>query len=170
MELINLTFQSPTSRGGLCNWGVVAVHGEEGWSFNPLLRGAASATVRASRSRWPATGVSIPYFAGRPLQLGQRPRGGATWRLFQSPTSRGGLCNLCPPPGQTLAPGFNPLLRGAASATCAPHRVRPSPQVSIPYFAGRPLQRVTVEVTDLAIEGFNPLLRGAASATSRRSR
>jgi len=86
--------------------------------------------------------VSIPYFAGRPLQL--------VGRRHQGPPHRSG--------------GFNPLLRGATSATS---RLQPHPagwefqsptsrgdlcnsfsssrshhalRVSIPYFAGRPLQ------------------------------
>src|SRR5579884_1449956 len=188
-------FQSPTSRGGLCNG-----------------NGA-----RPSRSRF--LDVSIPYFAGRPLQLGGiHDRPGFVQHMFQSPTSRGGLCNsdegfrillgryqfqsptsrggLCnredrgrvpaDPPGgfqsptsrgglcnscvmtclsligtfqsptsrgglcnyitflprDTLKPRFNPLLRGAAFATRRAVGEAPGAggSVSIPYFAGRPLQ------------------------------
>src|SRR5579885_3120642 len=138
-------FQSPTSRGGLCNG-----------------NGA-----RPSRSRF--LDVSIPYFAGRPLQLGGiHDRPGFVQHMFQSPTSRGGLCNsdegfrillgryqfqsptargcLCKYitclPRDTLKPRFNPLLRGAAFATRRVVGEAPGAggSVSIPYFAGRPLQ------------------------------
>src|SRR5579884_1352948 len=87
--------------------------------FNPLLRGAASAT-QGGRNGTHQPHVSIPYFAGRPLQLGRRggPRRGGV--EFQSPTSRGGLCNCQSIEVQMACYGrFNPLLRGAASATCS---------------------------------------------------
>jgi hypothetical protein len=50
-------------------------------------------SARRSRGCEPTESVSIPYFAGRPLQPRIR-----NWRYqhphrFQSPTSRGGLCN-----------------------------------------------------------------------------
>src|SRR5579875_2125384 len=87
--------------------------------------------------------VSIPYFAGRPLQL---------IRSWNRPT-RG--------------TSFNPLLRGAATATRDQVlTVWRAGGVSIPYFAGRPLQQVHPEVGRASPSGFNPLLRGAATATA----
>ncbi len=139
-------FQSPTSRGGLCNpantcRGPTAPNG-----FNPLLRGAASAT-----SGGPRSGRQAPTPRFNPLLRGAASatplgRMGSEWALadrFQSPTSRGGLCN---PSGAGESPS--------------------SPEVSIPYFAGRPLQLAgAARRPGLAPGGFNPLLRGAASAT-----
>src|SRR5579884_3087835 len=111
--------------------------------FNPLLRGAAFATLLTSGARISEVLVSIPYFAGRPLQLRSpdEPRAqhiivsipyfagrplqlividgsGTPHEAFQSPTSRGGLCNPADL-GSTDLRGarFNPLLRGAAFAT-----------------------------------------------------
>jgi hypothetical protein len=62
---------TPTSRGDLCNI----------WT-------RCRCEVRES--------VSIPYFAGRPLQLPRRGSFGACCGRFQSPTSRGDLCNSAP--------------------------------------------------------------------------
>src|SRR5579884_3667151 len=137
-------FQSPTSRGGLCNRTSIRGSTEGRISFNPLLRGAASATGirRASLSGW--TLVSIPYFAGRPLQRIKELNCDGVVAWFQSPTSRGGLCKG----GHRMPP-------------CVP----PS-AVSIAYFVGRPLQRGRQNATLRSAErSFNPLLRGAASAT-----
>jgi hypothetical protein len=111
-------FQSPTSRGGLCNPPPSVLTGSAphrvsipyfagrplqrgdprssrhpGGGFNPLLRGAASATHRCGVRSIAPSRVSIPYFAGRPLQLVSPYLAGVEWDGFQSPTSRGGLCN-----------------------------------------------------------------------------
>src|SRR5579884_1199798 len=111
--------------------------------FNPLLRGATSATGGNDDGRIAAESVSIPYFAGRPLRrtkLADRVVGD---RLFQSPTSRGDLCDL--------QRSLNPLLEFLP--------------VSIPYFAGRPLRQLVLTVAGAQANCFNPLLRGATSAT-----
>src|SRR5579875_832040 len=65
-------------------------------------------------------------------------------------------------------PSFNPLLHGAASATCtACQPALMSTSVSIPYFTGRPLQLPTgASWASRGRRGFNPLLHGAASATA----
>src|SRR5579884_70634 len=86
-------------------------------SFNPLLRGAASATPDLSGAD------AQPVCSFNPLLRGAASAtvGGALQRpgraAFQSPTSRGGLCN-----------------------TPATRRQKWRQLVSIPYFAGRPLQ------------------------------
>src|SRR5579884_3843117 len=111
--------------------------------FNPLLRGATSATGGNDDGRIAAESVSIPYFAGRPLRrtkLADRVVGD---RMFQSPTSRGDLCDL--------QRSLNPLLEFLP--------------VSIPYFAGRPLRQLVLTVAGAQANCFNPLLRGATSAT-----
>src|SRR5579884_167233 len=163
-------FQSPTSRGGLCNRTSIRGSTEGRISFNPLLRGAASATGirRASLSGW--TLVSIPYFAGRPLQRIKELNCDGVVAWFQSPTSRGGLCNggdrmpPCVPPSAVSIPYFagRPLQHliypGQPLSVCA---------VSPPYFAGRPLQRWGARCSGPDEPRFNPLLRGAASATLR---
>src|SRR5579884_4186060 len=143
-----------------------------GWApGTPCFAGRPLQLVRPVPDR-PVGIVSIPYFAGRPLQLGWR-----VWRIagggeFQSPTSRGGLCNRTSIRGSTEGRiSFNPLLRGAASATGI-RRASLSgwTLVSIPYFAGRPLQRGGQNATLRSAErSFNPLLRGAASATPHLS-
>src|SRR5579884_737070 len=137
--------------------------------FNPLLRGAAFATLLTSGARISEVLVSIPYFAGRPLQLRSpdEPRAphiivsipyfagrplqlividgsGTPHEAFQSPTSRGGLCN---PPvvvdGGLILNGFqSPTSRGGL---CNP---------------------ADLGSTDLRGARFNPLLRGAAFATT----
>src|SRR5436190_15963979 len=86
--------------------------------FNPLHRGAATATGRRGGPLHPAPGASIPYIAGRRLQP-------------SFPTSAS-LSLL----------GFNPLHRGAATATHGPQHppLRRSAAASIPYIAGRRLQ------------------------------
>jgi hypothetical protein len=112
--------------------------------------------------------ASIPYFAGRPLQLAQTRWTASRLDWPQSPTSRGGRCN----PVLDRAP---PVRRLA----------------SIPYFAGRPLQlrdERVLKALDRLLQSptsrggrcnpvasrtpsprtrcFNPLLRGAAVATA----
>ncbi len=116
-----MTFQSPTSRGGLCNWR------------------ATKAQSKAAR------GVSIPYFAGRPLQ---QPPG--------------------PAPATLPTDSFNPLLRGAAFATEARKHA-----ALLMHYGFNPLLRgaafATIrnaEVSASELDCFNPLLRGAAFATS----
>ena len=114
-------FQSPTSRGDLCNEEWSKVQGEFNQRFNPLPHGATSATGRrrsatppsrwlfqspTSRGdlcNWPASGlrwlrgpVSIPYLTGRPLQHLCLHRALEDAVRFQSPTSRGDLCNWPP--------------------------------------------------------------------------
>ncbi len=216
----DVPFQSPTSRGGLCNRARWPAASSTRRCFNPLLRGAASATQRKTpnlprrrsvsipyfagrplqregpRATEPGPGrVSIPYFAGRPLQhpnsknSGEKKArsfnpllrgaasatevktacGGMERSPFQSPTSRGGLCNLPQQRGQETRsrvsiPYFagRPLQRRGAAAHH--RRLR---RVSIPYFAGRPLQLRDPRLFPEPIPArFNPLLRGAASATA----
>src|SRR5579884_3457880 len=113
-------FQSPTSRGGLCNKEMLCWLLPGCVSFNPLLRGAAFATME--RKMYPLIAVI----------------------RFQSPTSRGGLCNTNRVRSSSIhtLQRFNPLLRGAAFATSDDLCRQGGRQlVSIPYFAGRPLQR-----------------------------
>jgi hypothetical protein len=71
-------------------------------------------SARRSRGCEPTESVSIPYFAGRPLQPRIR-----NWRYqhphrFQSPTSRGGLCNLAAggDPARMVAMFQSPTSRG----------------------------------------------------------
>ncbi len=92
--------------------------------FNPLLRGAAFATETAP---------------DRPDRV---------FSMFQSPTSRGGLCNWGESTTARASSNtcFNPLLRGAAFATQTKASESSSDDTS-----------------------FNPLLRGAAFATRRWS-
>src|SRR5579884_293982 len=133
-----------TSRSGLCNG--FDCYDTERWQFcfNPLLRGAASATGRPDPIEEAVDRVSIPYFAGRPLQLLDGGLEGLIINGFQSPTSRGGLCN-------TEAEGVVG---------------QPLRHVSIPYFAGRPLQLGGTRLgRNHRLAGFNPLLRGATAAT-----
>ncbi len=168
---------APTTSRGRCAHGTLA-----GSGFNPLPHGATSATRSGRRSRASSTSVSIPYLTGRPLQQGvadQRrlplagcfnplPHGatsatgllvayGGCGVLFQSPTSRGDLCNIsaCIARSRTRS-GFNPLPHGATSATGRRWRSTTGerPRVSIPYLTGRPLQpamRVTFRDRPLCV-------------------
>src|SRR5579875_1759194 len=86
--------QSPTSRGDPCNrlqWSY-RLAGEDG--FNPLLHGATSATKDSVVVLQEEEMVSIPYFTGRPLQLQGSVSPSSIGGPFQSPTSRGDLCNV----------------------------------------------------------------------------
>src|SRR5579875_2068607 len=159
-------------RDDLCNsgsWSRTARIATRG--FNPLLHEATSATwsVAAPSPRGQLS-VSIPYFTGRPLQRGSSggpgrdlgrcfnpllhgatsatlEAGGLAFRVekFQSPTSRGDLCNRTPTTWPSRSRCFNPLLHGATSATgCSGATAWPGRTVSIPYFTGRPLQLKTL--------------------------
>ena len=79
----------------------------------PLQPGIAHLNADRSRFR-----VSIPYFAGRPLQRCCQPltSGGSPWCF--NPLLRGAtFATGRHSPGLSLAGGFNPLLRGATFAT-----------------------------------------------------
>ncbi len=117
-------FQSPTSRGGLCNYGKKNVSAYRG---NP---------------------VSIPYFAGRPLQPVSVAAGSYSGPMGFNPLLRGAAfaTSDCVKRSYFEKYGFNPLLRGAAFATRTASVPLPFTRssVSIPYFAGRPLQRAMI--------------------------
>src|SRR5579875_1234764 len=88
------TFQSPTSRGGLCNLHRLPAGTDVDFGFNPLLHGAASATPNGG-------------FLGEPGTKG-----------FQSPTSRGGLCNCHSELGQpSLASPEEPVVVVSSSGS-----------------------------------------------------
>src|SRR5579884_3048271 len=113
-------FQSPTSRGGLCN------------------------SVRNDRTAGRRCGFPSPTPGGGLCNNGLCETILLREIQFQSPTSRGGLCNTNRVRSSSIhtLQRFNPLLRGAAFATSDDLCRQGGRQlVSIPYFAGRPLQR-----------------------------
>ncbi len=81
-------------RDDLCNSGSwsrttrIATRG-----FNPLPHGATSATRKVVCGHHGPQEVSIPYLTGRPLQLFTSEGVVGRCDAFQSPTSRGDLCN-----------------------------------------------------------------------------
>jgi hypothetical protein len=91
--------------------------------------------------------ASMPYFAGRSLQPAGPPWVTAWFRLLQCPTSRAVHCNKTSRSGP---PFTNDSTRAA----------------SMPYFAGRSLQRVSRIGGRMMFCGFNALLRGPFTATA----
>src|SRR6266700_6603135 len=137
-----MALQSPTSRGSDCNRRSSA-HLRRLPGFNPLRRGAATATRRRLAPHGGDGRASIPYVAGQRLQpAGSRP-------------------------GRPSPSSFNPLRRGAATATVlralAALVLRAA---SIPYVAGQRLQRAPRTSRRTVPRSFNPLRRGAATATA----
>src|SRR6266700_65012 len=99
-----MALQSPTSRGGDCSPPTAGSSWRRWTCFNPLRRGAATATCR------------IQAGSSQPEQL-------------QSPTSRGSDCNCSTRPGGPgTSRGFNPLRRGAATATRAEDKQADRPE------------------------------------------
>ena len=117
--VVTASFQSPTSRGGLCNASQQAAAAFVGAGFNPLLRGAAFATTAGSAPVGSIGRFQSPTSRGGLCNLMPGPGIKRSLRSFQSPTSRGGLCNKPAEAGRfpSWILSFNPLLRGAAFAT-----------------------------------------------------
>src|SRR6266700_2900120 len=115
----------------------------------------------------PIYAASIPHVAGQRLQLDEVSAVAIPDVMaLQSPTSRGSDCNRRSSAHLRRLPGFNPLRRGAATATrrrLAPHGG--DGRASIPYVAGQRLQPAGSRPGRPSPSSFNPLRRGAATAT-----